>query len=432
MVFGPDGWVFGTESHSLEVFRGLEPFPPRRLDGWRRVFEARRAWHAERGVRYVYALIPNKDRACAEHLPPALTVCGPTRMEELQRYLAATGTEPVLDLLPLLLDAKRSDGELGRDDCVYYPLGTHWTDRGAFAVYEALADRIAPLAPNFRRLARADFRVVEEGEGDSVAPSMYLADLLPQRAWRWHVAERRARYDESLVGRNGATLETNVDDPRLPTAIVFHDSFGENLRPMLAEGFRRAIFVWGSFEPDVIEREKPDVVSSCTSTARCSRCRPSCARSRATRPRASVSSARRTCSLRSPPNHRACSRAPRSAPRSSGARARSRCSAGARDRASRSRSRHRPRPAGAVLHLDVTVAKEGSVDVLYRHAGELEFDRSDVASADLVAGRNDVYLEITDDHLVGPLRVMFPPSKQAVLLHALEVRADETPLAARR
>ena len=51
-----------------------------------------------------------------------------------------------------------------------------------------------------------------------------------------------------------------IDDPSLPRAVVFHDSFGTALIPLLAEHFSRAYFLRGDFSPGVVKRENPDVV----------------------------------------------------------------------------------------------------------------------------------------------------------------------------
>jgi hypothetical protein len=57
-----------------------------------------------------------------------------------------------------------------------------------------------------------------------------------------------------------AEIVSEVDGPRLPTAVIFHDSFMAALRPFLAQSFRRAVYVQGPFDAAVVAREKPDVV----------------------------------------------------------------------------------------------------------------------------------------------------------------------------
>jgi hypothetical protein len=50
-------------------------------------------------------------------------------------------------------------------------------------------------------------------------------------------------------------------DTALPRAVIFRDSFATALVPLLAEHFRRSVYVWkNAFDTAVIEREKPDFV----------------------------------------------------------------------------------------------------------------------------------------------------------------------------
>ena len=52
-----------------------------------------------------------------------------------------------------------------------------------------------------------------------------------------------------------------VNNPRLPRAVIFRDSFTDALLPLLFEHFRSAVYVSEkTFDRGVIEREKPEVV----------------------------------------------------------------------------------------------------------------------------------------------------------------------------
>ena len=55
-----------------------------------------------------------------------------------------------------------------------------------------------------------------------------------------------------------ATVHPNAG---LPRAVVYRDSFANNLVAMLSEHFSHALYLWTyDFHPQVIERERPDVV----------------------------------------------------------------------------------------------------------------------------------------------------------------------------
>ena len=42
--------------------------------------------------------------------------------------------------------------------------------------------------------------------------------------------------------------------------IMFHDSFGEGMVKFIKESFEESIFIWSSFDMDIIQKERPDVV----------------------------------------------------------------------------------------------------------------------------------------------------------------------------
>jgi hypothetical protein len=53
-----------------------------------------------------------------------------------------------------------------------------------------------------------------------------------------------------------------AEGPAGPRAVIFHDSFGVALTPLLAEGFSRVRFEWikEGFDTAIIESERPAVV----------------------------------------------------------------------------------------------------------------------------------------------------------------------------
>ncbi len=81
--------------------------------------------------------------------------------------------------------------------------------------------------------------------------------LVPRRPRRARVVEPAGGEPTDQVGR----LVTEIDDPSLPRAVVFRDSFVSPLVPFLSEHFRRAVYLWqNDFDAAVVEQEAPDVV----------------------------------------------------------------------------------------------------------------------------------------------------------------------------
>ena len=60
---------------------------------------------------------------------------------------------------------------------------------------------------------------------------------------------------------SGALIYENLDHPEYPRAVVFHDSFGKWLHPLLPACFSRVVFVKeDDIIMDIVQEEHPDLV----------------------------------------------------------------------------------------------------------------------------------------------------------------------------
>ena len=81
--------------------------------------------------------------------------------------------------------------------------------------------------------------------------------LVPLRPRRARVVDPAGAAPTDELGR----LVTEIDDPSLPRAVIFRDSFTSRLVPFLSEHFSRAVYLWqNDFDADVVQKEHPDVV----------------------------------------------------------------------------------------------------------------------------------------------------------------------------
>jgi hypothetical protein len=81
--------------------------------------------------------------------------------------------------------------------------------------------------------------------------------LVPNRPRRARVVEPAGAAPTAEEGR----LVTEIDDPSLPRAVIFRDSFVSRLVPFLSEHFSRAVYLWqNDFDAAEVEKEHPDVV----------------------------------------------------------------------------------------------------------------------------------------------------------------------------
>jgi len=261
VVIGTAGWLFvGQDYGAVEYYRATRPFSREQLVWWQHLLEARRAWLAGRGAHYVFVVAPDKHTIYPEFMPAALRPAGSvTRLDQLIAHLDAHSDVRILDLRPALREAKAHDP-------VYEPLDSHWNDLGAWIAYREIVERIAVWFPGLHARPLTDFdRRWFTGQGNDLAALLSLSDLMPgERLTLVPRSPPQARWletHEPLPPGSVALSISETDDPTLPRAVILQDSFGDALRPFLADHFARAVYSrQGRFAPELVERERPDVV----------------------------------------------------------------------------------------------------------------------------------------------------------------------------
>ncbi|MDQ7832117.1 MAG: hypothetical protein RDU30_10310 [Desulfovibrionaceae bacterium] len=272
VVAGPGGWLFlareNPELNTVEDYRGTRLFTPQELAAWTAEFAARRDWLAARGIPYLVVLAPNKQTIYPEKLPARYNQVGPaTRTDQLLAALTGAGVA-VLDLRPLLLDLKKTAQ-------AYYRTDSHWTPVGARAAAGDILAALARQLPGLDTTLPADLETVAApGVGGDLAAMLGLGDcfdedkfiLVPKGGFQ------AVRGDASgLAGPRDVNPADVFERPGsgLPRAVIFRDSFGQDLLPFLSEHFSRVVYQWPfpstaqaprRFDRELILAEKPDVV----------------------------------------------------------------------------------------------------------------------------------------------------------------------------
>jgi hypothetical protein len=256
---GRDGWLFYAEDSSIDDYARIDPLAPDAIANWREAVARARNWLAARKVQYVFAVAPDKHVIYPEELPATLAQVGDLSRTD-QLYTALQDLGVAVDLRPALFAARARER-------IYQRTDTHWNDRGALIAYQEIINAVARRLPSTPAAwTRDEFDAV-----DRDVPAMDLArmiglsrvlretdmTLVPRRPRRARVVEPPGAQPTDEFGR----LVTEIDDPSLPRAVIFRDSFVSRLVPFLSEHFSRAVYVWeNDFDSDVVTRERPDVV----------------------------------------------------------------------------------------------------------------------------------------------------------------------------
>jgi alginate O-acetyltransferase complex protein AlgJ len=259
VVKADDGWFFYGEDDAIEDYAQVAPMTPDALANWRAAVLDARDWLRRRGVEYVFTIAPDKHTIYGDQMPATVARVGDvSRADQLFTTLQDTGL--AVDLRPSLFEAKSRER-------VYQHTDTHWNDRGALVAYQriiaAVRARVPATPPPW---TREDFEPVDRVvEGFDLAGMMGLKrvlrevdlTLVPRRARRARVVEPAGAAPTAEEGR----LVTVIDDPSLPRAVIFRDSFASRLVPFLSEHFSRAVYLWqNDFDAQAVEQERPDVV----------------------------------------------------------------------------------------------------------------------------------------------------------------------------
>jgi hypothetical protein len=259
VVKGRNGWFFYADDMGVEDYANVERLTPEALANWRQAVTRARDWLRVRHIAYVFVVAPDKPAIYDEQMPETIARVGNiSRSDQLLTTLQDTGF--ALDLRPWLFEAKAHER-------IYHQTDTHWNDRGALVGYQRIIEAVRARVPSTRPAwKREDFKAVDRTvEGLDLAGMMGLKrvmrevdlQLVPKRPRRARVVEPAGAEPIDELGR----LVTEVNDPSLPRAVIFRDSFGSRLVPFLSEHFSRAVYVWqNDFDANLVEQEHPDVV----------------------------------------------------------------------------------------------------------------------------------------------------------------------------
>jgi hypothetical protein len=259
VVKGADGWFFYGDDWSIEDYANVDPLTPAALANWREAIMRARRWLDARHVAYVFMIAPDKHAIYGEKMPETIAKVGErSRADQLFTALQDLG---------IAVDVRSSLDAAKSRERIYQQTDTHWNDRGALVAYQRIIGALRARVPRTPVAWTRDAfdPAVRTVPGMDLAGMMGLTrvltetdlPLIPKRARRARVVEPAGAAPTAEEGR----LVTEVDDPALPRAVIFRDSFVSRLVPFLSEHFSRAVYLWqNDFDADVVRQEHPDVV----------------------------------------------------------------------------------------------------------------------------------------------------------------------------
>lgn len=215
------------------------------------------------GKDYYLFFAPSKQTIYPDDLPQRYRKhhdAARTMLAQLLTYLAQDSL-----IAPHLCDPRAALWEAARTgpDRIYFANDIHWNALGAYVGYGELMRTMAARHPGMGPIERSVFSVErsQDEEGD-LARSLMLQKDVPRELFTFHREQGPQAAKVMLPAATAFMLcHTTLADTTLPTAVVFRDSFCEDLIPFLSLHFSDALFVWDhTFDVALIAERNPDLV----------------------------------------------------------------------------------------------------------------------------------------------------------------------------
>lgn len=201
------------------------------------------AWHfyqnwqmlKSKNIDYLVVIAADKSTVYPEFLPDYMQAKGPHRMDKFIAALKKIDENfPILDLRPVMLEAKKKE-------IIYQKTDTHWNKRGAHSGYVEILNRI-----NMKPYLRNQFEDRQDHQlrGDisdimGVDTTNIDYDLKPkfELSYKLH-----SEVPEAMKAFHNPQFTTNKNK-NLPVLFAYKDSYFSDLIPFTSNHFSKAYYV---------------------------------------------------------------------------------------------------------------------------------------------------------------------------------------------
>ena len=225
VITGTDGWLYYEAT--LDDYQHTGALSDRALFNAAHNLKLMQDYTELLGKKFLFAAAPNKNSLYPEHMP-ARYQTRENEKSDAERFAAFLEKEGVhsLDLFRLFAE---------QDEVLYYARDSHWNEKGAVLVYNAMLDALGIAHEDYANVIPAETR---DYIGD-LAKMLYPAGSEPET--RLHYLEPSWEYLTDTVSPEENYIRTaNVSGKA--KLLMYRDSFGNSLLPYLAEHFEEAVF----------------------------------------------------------------------------------------------------------------------------------------------------------------------------------------------
>jgi hypothetical protein len=256
VLLGKDGWMEYTGERNIDDFQNLEPF-----ENEKQIEEGLTTLNQylkTQGITLLVVIAPNKASIYPDKLPEQIkSLHGQSRFDTLMSYLEDNDL-PTVDLRPALRNARQ-------DQDVYYKTNTHWNGYGAFIAYTTIIDTLRTSHPDLKPYEISELNLVAAAPDVQDISKLMHANFIKEPTFFYSPMEPFVR-TLHLDDKYGYNQSSWILDSKLPTLLMFHDSFGEYyLNNYLSMNFSKSNFIQNKSILKYLTREslqyfKPDII----------------------------------------------------------------------------------------------------------------------------------------------------------------------------
>lgn len=263
VIVGEDGWLIHTGELSIADYQNTTPYSQKELESICQKINRLYIELEERGIVMLIVIAPNKNTIYHEYVPDEIPVLGEqSRLDQIVECMDVYDGKPqLLDLRPALLHAKE-------ERQIYHKTDSHWNSYGAFVAYQQIISTINLSTPTFEPYSKLDVTedIIYDARLDMtrlIGTTRFGEDFV-----RLNLKNEQALLRSVDIKDNNGDIKrlyfsSNYSVDKLPSVLVFYDSFFINVLPYFKEHFREGTYVH-HYTPmsnlDWIEEKKPDIV----------------------------------------------------------------------------------------------------------------------------------------------------------------------------
>lgn len=230
VIAGTEGWLFYTDT--LDDYLGQNAMTERQIFNTVHNLSLLQQYVTEQGADFLFVVAPNKNSLYDEHMPyyADYKVSSVRNIDKLKPKFA----EAEISYVDLFEPFEKEE------EILYLKRDSHWNNKGAVLAYDTILDSLMMEHETYETVKA----VREKKEYGDLNKMLYPLTAKPE--WNYYY-----QYDNqwSYVSDNedveAAWIETQCPKGE-GSLLMFRDSFGNTLLPLMAEQFEKACFSKGT------------------------------------------------------------------------------------------------------------------------------------------------------------------------------------------